>query len=89
MRISELQKKIKGKPENKHKYFLKLSEEIGELADAIRRDKRMTDGCIKGTIEEELYDSMYYILAIANAYEIDMEKAMELKEKYKLDKKNK
>jgi NTP pyrophosphatase (non-canonical NTP hydrolase) len=68
-------------PESKQAYFLKLIEEVGELSEAVRKNKRMTEtGTIKGTIEEELYDVLYYVLALANLYEIDMEMAMRLKE---------
>ncbi len=80
--LLELQQYIKAKD---HKgssmvYMLKLMEEVGELADAMRRDARMVDGSIKGTIEEELYDVLYYIATIANAYEIDLQTCYEKKE---------
>ena len=42
------------------KYFMKFIEEIGELSECIRKDKRMVDNSIKDTIEEELYDVLYY-----------------------------
>lgn len=68
-------------PENTQHYFMKLVEEVGELSEVIRKNKRLADsGTIKGTIEEELYDVLYYVLALANLYEIDMEEAMRLKE---------
>jgi NTP pyrophosphatase (non-canonical NTP hydrolase) len=35
---------------------------------------------IKGTIDEELYDVIYYCLALANIYDIDIEQAISLKE---------
>lgn len=82
--LQELQRYIKQrdhKPKMAHQYMLKLMEEVGELAEAIRKDKRMgTDGKIKGTIEEELYDVLYYVMAIANQYEVDMEQCFQLKE---------
>jgi NTP pyrophosphatase (non-canonical NTP hydrolase) len=81
--LKELQAYIKNKdhnPEKREAYILKLMEEIGELAEAIRKDKRMTDGQIKGTIEEELYDVLYYLLALANIYEVDLETSFHLKE---------
>ena len=34
----------------------------------------MEDGNIKGTIEEELSDVLYYVLMIANTYDINLEK---------------
>lgn len=77
--ISYLQEYIKSKdfhPELKDRYFMKLAEEVGELARAMRKDLRPeTEGAIKETIEEELWDVVYYILAIANTYEIDLEKS--------------
>jgi NTP pyrophosphatase (non-canonical NTP hydrolase) len=79
-----LQEYIKAKdyrPELKQAYFLKLVEEVGELAEVIRKNQRMeTTGSIKGTIEEELYDCLYYIVALANVYEIDLERCVALKE---------
>ena len=35
------------------------------------------NGNIKGTIDEELWDVIYYALAIANCYDIDMEKQIQ------------
>lgn len=55
------------RPELKQAYFLKLVEEVGELAEVIRKDRRLAEvGGIKGTIEEELYDVLYYVAALAN-----------------------
>lgn len=83
--IKYLQDYIKSKdynPELKEKYFLKLSEEIGELARAMLKNLRpCEDDQIKETIEEELWDVMYYTLAIANCYDIDMETVIPMKEK--------
>lgn len=63
------------------KYFYKLSEEVGELAKAIRKDNRLKDNeTIKETIEEELYDVMYYVICLANAYDIDLTECALLKE---------
>lgn len=62
------------------KYFMKFIEEIGELSECIRKDKRMVDNSIKDTIEEELYDVLYYIVCLANIYNIDLEKSILLKE---------
>jgi len=82
--IRELQEYIKSKdyqPGLEHGYFMKLVEEIGELAEIIRKDKRLgEDDDIKGTIEEELYDVLYYVLALANLYDVDLEKSCLLKE---------
>ena len=35
---------------------------------------------IKGTIEEELYDVLYYVLALANTYGINLEECFLKKE---------
>lgn len=71
------------KPEdlnNTQRYFLKLIEETGELAEVIRKDQRMDGNNIKGTIEEELSDVLYYVLVIANTYNIDLENCFRIKE---------
>ena len=34
---------------------------------------------ISGTIDEELWDVIYYVLAIANIYDIDMEQVAKVK----------
>lgn len=82
--ISYLQKYIKSKdhrPELVKDYFLKLSEEVGELANAMRKNKiQHNEENIKGTINEELWDVIYYAIAIANCYDIDLEKAIKEKE---------
>lgn len=69
------------KPELKKDYFLKLSEEVGELAKAMRKDVLYKDrDSIKGTIDEEIWDVIYYALAIANCYDIDVENEIKIKE---------
>lgn len=81
--IKYLQTYIKEKdyqPELLKDYFLKLSEEVGELSRAMRKGLKATDPHqIKGTIDEELWDVIYYALAIANLYEIDMEQVIKVK----------
>ncbi|MCJ8009876.1 MazG nucleotide pyrophosphohydrolase domain-containing protein [Lederbergia wuyishanensis] len=88
--IKELQNYIKKKdykPEMKHAYFQKLIEEVGELAEVLRKDKRLEHhDTIKGTIEEELYDVLYYVVGIANVYNIDLEKCFYLKEELNKEK---
>lgn len=80
-----LQSYIKEKdyrPELLKDYFLKLSEEVGELATAMRKNVLYKDnGSIKGTIDEEIWDVIYYALAIANCYDIDVENTIKVKEK--------
>jgi len=69
-------------PDQMDHYVRKLTEETEELIYAIRKGSRPgANGGIKGTIDEELWDVMYYLLAIANCYGIDMETAIREKEK--------
>jgi NTP pyrophosphatase (non-canonical NTP hydrolase) len=65
-----------------HEYFLKLCEEVGELSVAIRKNL-IWDGTenIKNTIAEELCDVLYYVTALANFYDYDLETAFNLKDK--------
>ena len=51
------------------------------MSEAIRKDTRLQGNDIKGTIEEELYDVLYYVLALANVYDINLEECIQLKEK--------
>ena len=68
------------KPELLKDYFLKLTEEVGELARAMRKDEKAPDMAhLKGSIDEELWDVIYYALAIANLYDIDMEAVIRAK----------
>lgn len=65
-------------------YFYKLTEEVGELSASIRKDVRWdeTKGIpFKGTIEEELVDVIYYSVALANLYHIDLTRCLYEKEK--------
>lgn len=81
--LSNIEKKKteEEKKENIQRLILKLIEEFGELAESIRKDARYTGTNIKGTIEEEVFDIFYYILAIANEYNIDMEDIFKIKDK--------
>ena len=84
--IKYLQQYIKDKdfkPELKEGYFMKLVEEVGELAEVIRKNQRYRgdhNKAIKGTIEEELYDVLYYVIALANVFNVDLEECCRLKE---------
>lgn len=82
--LRELQRYIAAKdhlPNREHGYFLKLIEEVGELAEVLRKGARLAQtGTIKGTVEEELYDVLYYLCCIANQHGIDLETAVRLKE---------
>lgn len=90
--IRKLQKCIKEidhKNNLNDKYMLKLMEEVGELAEVIRKNKRMEKGeSIKGTIEEELQNVLYYIVCLANINDIDLQECIELKEKLNCEKYN-
>lgn len=67
-------------PELLKDYFLKLAEEVGELARAMRKGLKAPDGeAVKGTIDEEIWDVIYYAIAIANLYEIDLEQVIKAK----------
>ena len=82
--IQYLQAYIKSKdhrPDATGDYFLILSEEVGELARAMRKNLRPErEGQIKETVEEELWDIVYYVLALANCYGVDLERVIPLKE---------
>lgn len=88
--LKELQKaitKIDHKNNAIDKYFYKLTEEVGELAKVIRKDKRLANSeTIKDTVEEELYDVLYYVICLANMYEIDLTQCAILKEKLNSEK---
>ena len=90
--IKELQKCIKNinhKNNSNEKYMLKLMEEVGELAEVVRKNKRMEEGkTIKGIIEEELQDVLYYIICIANLNNIDLQECIYLKEEINCQKYN-
>ena len=74
------------KKENSRRLVLKLNEEYGELAENIRKNLRYNGKNIKGTIEEELFDIFYYIIAIANDYNIDLEEIFHIKDKINKEK---
>ncbi|MCS7114255.1 MAG: MazG nucleotide pyrophosphohydrolase domain-containing protein [Nitrososphaerota archaeon] len=49
--------------------FVVLTAEVGELADALKKEKSKN-------IEEELADIIFCCTALANYFEIDLEKAL-------------
>ena len=64
-------------------YFLKLVEEVGELSHAIFMGApHASENNIKGSIEEELWDVMYYTLCLANEYGVELDKWIKIKEDY-------
>jgi len=73
---------LQQKRENGQRLVLKLIEEFGELAENIRKNVRFDGENIKGTIEEEVFDVFYYVIAIANDYGIDLEKIFYIKDEY-------
>lgn len=82
--LQDLQAQIRQhdhRPELAHAYFLKLIEEVGELSEAVRKGQRLAaTGTIRGTVEEELCDVLYYVAALANIYGIDLAQAYQLKD---------
>ena len=84
--IKYLQNYIKAKdyaPEYRDAYFVKLIEEVGELARAVHKGLPAgvpSDGDITNTVDEEIYDVIYYALALANVYGIDIESVIPRKE---------
>ncbi len=86
-KLQECIKNIDHKNNSNDKYMLKLMEEVGELAEVIRKNKRMKKGeSIKDTIEEELQDVLYYIVCLANINDIDLQECVYLKEKLNCEK---
>jgi len=77
--VRYIQEYLKKKDYNKAArtdYMLKLVEEVGELSRALYKwdgqSHPEADG-VKGTLEEELCDVLYYTLALANVCDIDVE----------------
>ena len=88
-KMQECIRNIDHKHNSNDKYMLKLMEEVGELAEVIRKNKRMDDEKnIKGTIEEELSDVLYYVVCLANINNIDLEKCIYLKDNLNCQKYN-
>lgn len=89
MTLSSLQKYVKKQDYKgkKSKIFLKLIEEVGELSEMIKKDRRLDpederSKAIKGTLEEELADVLYWIAALANVHDIDLEEVFLRKQEY-------
>ena len=82
--VKYLQEYIRAKdfqPELKKDYFLKLAEEVGELSRAMRKNTLRCDSeSIKGTVDEEIWDVIYYAIALANCYGIELEEVIKEKE---------
>lgn len=75
MRVEEFQRHIaalyleKDRARGVHGTFLWLMEEVGELAEAVRRDQREA-------IEEELADVVAWTTSVANLHGIDLAAAL-------------
>ena len=69
--------------ENTKMCYIKLAEELGELARVMLRGERCatSEEDLKNSVNEELFDILYYTLAFANAKGIDMETWIPVKEK--------
>lgn len=87
-KMQECIKQISHKNVTIEKYMLKLMEEVGELSKDVNDNIRMKDKQIKGSIEEELYDVLYYVICLANTYGIDLEECAYLKEELNCKKYN-
>jgi len=77
MEISEFQKRIKeiyfnnDSKRGKEKTFIWLIEEVGELAEEIRKSNKKNKA-----MEEEFADVFAWLCSEANLYEIDLEKCV-------------
>lgn len=92
--VSNLQafvdKQKSSKNKHRQKYFLKLIEEVGELSEMLKDDQRMDPEsekrkAIKNTMEEEMADVLFYLLALANAWDVSLEEAFIKKVKYRYE----
>lgn len=68
-------------------YFMKFIEEVGELSEMIKKDKKLDPEdertkAIKHTIDEEIADVLYYLTVLANINEVDLEEAFVRKMDY-------
>ena len=88
-RLSDFQEYVKAmevergfEDQNVLQKCLMLGEEVGELFKAIRKSEKLKiDYNSKfGSVEEELADITIYLCAIANRFDIDLEKAFRDKE---------
>ena len=65
--------------------FLLFTEEVGELAKAIRHEKGLYDEEAKPerkALEEEFADVLSYLLDLANCYSVNLEEAFRAKERF-------
>ena len=88
--LSKLQKYVakQNNKKSKKEYFMKVIEEVGELSEMINKEKRLNPDdsrtkAIKHTLEEEIADVIYYLVALANAHGVDLEEAFIRKMEYR------
>ena len=88
--IKYLQDYIKAKdhqPWQEQAYFIKMMEEVGELAEAMRKGNKAQDmEHLKGSIDEEVWDVIYYAITLANLYDVDLERVIAAKEEMNREK---
>lgn len=88
--LAKLQKYVSKRDNKKKKkmdYFMKFIEEVGELSEMIKKDKKLDPEdertkAIKHTIDEEIADVLYYLTVLANINEVDLEEAFVRKMDY-------
>lgn len=88
--LSKLQKYVAkhNNKKSKKEYFMKFIEEVGELSEMINKAKRLDPEdsrkkAIKNTLEEEIADVIYYLVALSNAHGVDLEEAFLRKMQYR------
>ena len=89
--LEKLQKYVAKRDNKKNKkmdYFMKFIEEVGELSEMIKKDKRLDPEderakAIKNTLDEEIADVLYYLVVLANINEVNLEDAFIRKMEYK------
>jgi len=89
--LKKLQKFVRQRDNKKSKkmdYFMKFIEEVGELSEMIKKDKKLNyederAKAIKNTMDEEIADVLYYLVVLANINDVDLEEAFVRKMMYR------
>ena len=89
--LKKLQKFVRQRDNKKNKkmdYFMKFIEEVGELSEMIKKDKKLDyederAKAIKNTMDEEIADVLYYLVVLANINDVDLEQAFVRKMEYR------
>ena len=89
--LKKLQKFVRQRDNKKNKkmdYFMKFIEEVGELSEMIKKDKKLDYDderakAIKNTMDEEIADVLYYLVVLANINDVDLEQAFVRKMEYR------